>query len=100
MDYKDPTKVSSKNYKLLLENDKVRVIEMTLPAGESDTEHSHRDETVHFIKGGKAKVHLPDGNNVVLEIPDGHTMWHEAWTHRVENIGDTEIKALIVEPAK
>jgi hypothetical protein len=24
-------------------------------------------------------------------------MWHEAWTHQVENIGGTDIRAVIVE---
>jgi len=98
MDYIDPTQSSPKNYKLLLENDKVRVMEMRVAAGETDNEHSHRDETVYFIKGGKARIHLPSGEKPELEIPDGHVMWHEAWTHRVENIGSTEIYAIIVEP--
>ena len=31
------------------------------------------------------------------EIPDGHVMWHEEWTHTVENIGSSDIKAIIVE---
>jgi hypothetical protein len=31
------------------------------------------------------------------ELPDGHIMWHEAWTHTVTNRGDSEIKAIIVE---
>ncbi len=61
MEYLDPTKVSPDNYKLLLENDHVRVIEMTLKAGESDEMHSHRNETVYFDKGGSVVVHLPDG---------------------------------------
>jgi quercetin dioxygenase-like cupin family protein len=98
MDYIDPTVVASEHYSLLLENDQVRVIEMKLPAGEIDNEHSHHDETVYFITGGMARVHLPDGNSADLEIPDGHVMWHEAWTHRVENIGETEIHAIIFEP--
>jgi hypothetical protein len=24
-------------------------------------------------------------------------MWHEPWTHRVENVGTTDIRAIIVE---
>ena len=33
-----------------------------------------------------------------MEFPDGFVMWHEAWTHRVENVGTTAIRAIIVEP--
>ena len=95
--YIDPVKVSPNNYKLLFENDQVRVLEMSLKAGEKDNQHSHPSETVYFIKGGKAKIHLPDGGAMEADIPDGHVMWHEAWTHTVENLGTSDIRAIIVE---
>ena len=82
---------------VLLENEHVRIILMTLKAGESDQQHSHRDESVYFIKGGKLRVHMPAGESVELEMPDGGVMWHEEWTHRVENIGDTDLQAVVVE---
>ena len=96
MTYIDPIEVSPNNYKQLFERGKVRIVEMTLKAGESDIEHSHPFEVVYFIKGGKARIHL--GNeSVEADIPDGHVMEHEAWTHRVENIGSSDIHAIIVE---
>ena len=98
MAYIDPVEVSADNYKVLLENDEVRVLEMSLHAGQSDVEHSHPTETVYFITGGKVKIHLPDGQSDEAEIPDGFAMYHEAWTHRVENVGDTDMHAIIFEP--
>jgi len=97
MAYIDPVDVSPNNYKVLLENDRVRVLEMTLRAGETDEQHSHPSETVYFITGGKVKIHLPDGEVVEAELPDGHVMWNDAWTHQVENVGSAEIHAVIVE---
>ncbi len=97
MAYIDPVEVSPDSYKVLLENDQVRVLQMDLKAGETDETHSHPSETVYFVKGGKAKIHLPDGGAVEADIPDGHVMWNEAWTHRVENIGSSDILAIIVE---
>ena len=97
MDYKDPIKVSPSNYKLLLEDGDYRLVEMWLPAGTSDIEHSHPNEMVYFIKGGKARIHLSDDESVELDIPDGHCMKHEPWTHRVENIGATDIRAILFE---
>ncbi len=97
MPYVDPIGVSPNNYRVLLENDHVRVLEMILRAGEKDEEHSHPAETVYFIKGGKAKIHLPDGQTMEVDLPDGHVMWHEPWTHRVENAGQSDIRAIIVE---
>ena len=41
---------------------------------------------------------MAEWRNVVdAEIPNGHVMWNEAWTHRVENVGATAVKAIIVE---
>jgi hypothetical protein len=53
--------------------------------------------TVYFVQGGHARIHLGDGESVDVELPDGHVMWHEPWTHQVENLGDTDIRAVIVE---
>ena len=97
MAYIDPVKSSPDNYKVLMENDHVRVLEMSLKAGETDNTHSHPDETAYFITGGKVKIHLPDGGAMEAEIPDGHVMWHEAWTHTVENVGSSDVRAIVVE---
>ena len=97
MAYIDPVQVSPRNYKVLLENDQVRVLQMDLKAGEKDNQHSHPAETAYFIKRGKAKIHLADGGVIDAEIPDGHTMWSDAWTHTVENVGTTDIQAIVVE---
>lgn len=97
MEYVDPVEASPNNYKLLFENDQVRVLEMSLRSGEIDEEHSHTSETVYFINGGKVRVHLPEGEPLEAEFPDGGVMWHEPWTHRVQNVGDSDIKAVIVE---
>jgi len=51
--YVDPVEVSPNEYKTVLEEDGVRVVEMVLPPGVSDTEHSHPTETVYFITGGR-----------------------------------------------
>jgi quercetin dioxygenase-like cupin family protein len=93
----DPVEVSPDHYELLLENDAVRVLRMTLGPGDIDEEHSHPSETVYFLKGGKLRIHLPEGDPAELEIPDGGVIWHEPWTHRVENVGSSDVEAVIVE---
>jgi mannose-6-phosphate isomerase-like protein (cupin superfamily) len=97
MTYIDPTRVSPGNYRALLENDEVRVVEMVLRPGEKDEWHSHPNETVYFVKGSKVRIGLEDGGVLEADLPDGHVMWHEAWTHQVENVGSSELKAIIVE---
>jgi beta-alanine degradation protein BauB len=95
--YIDPVQSSPDNYRVLLENERVRVLEMNLPAGKRDRTHSHPAETVYFVQGGHARIHLGDGEAVEVELPDGHVMWHEPWTHQVENLGRSDIRAVIVE---
>jgi len=97
MAYIDPVQSSPNHYRELLKNEHVRVLEMRLPPGASDNLHSHRDETVFFVSGGTVRITVPDVGSDELEIVDGFTMWHEAWTHQVENVGRSEIVAVIVE---
>ena len=87
---------SPQHYQVLLENDKVLVLKMTLAPGESDNWHKHNAETVYFQSGGKATITTDEGANT-LDIPDGFTMWHDAWKHQVSNIGSTTLVAIIVE---
>ena len=49
MTYIDPVQVAPNNYKVLEENDHVRVLEMNLPAGQKDEMHSHPSETVYSV---------------------------------------------------
>ena len=95
--YIDAVEAAANNYKLLSEEGKIRVIEMSLKSGEIDNQHSHHSETVYFLQGGKVRIHLPNGESVEADIPDGHVMHHGPWTHQVENIGDTDVKAIIFE---
>lgn len=38
-----------------------------------------------------------NGKSFEANVPDGHVMWHQAWSHQVTNVGDTEVVAIIVE---
>ena len=87
---------SPNQYELLLENEEVTVLKMTLKPGEQDSWHKHNAETVYFEKGGKATITTSD-KNMMLEIPDGYVMWHDQWEHQVKNVGNTTITAIIVE---
>ena len=97
MTFIDPVKASPDNYTLLYEDDTHRVLEMSLKAGEKDNEHSHTSEIAYFITGSSLKIYLPDGQAVEADVPDGHVMQHEPWTHSVENVGTKDIKAIVFE---
>lgn len=84
-------------YQLLLENEQVLVLKMVLEPGEADVVHRHHNETVYFQEGGTLAIADPTGDAVEVKVPDGHVMWHEAWTHQVTNVGDSSVTAIIVE---
>lgn len=44
----DPTKVSQETHKVILENDRVRVLEVRVKAGEKVPTHSHPANVVYF----------------------------------------------------
>ena len=88
---------SPEMYEVLLENDRALVLKMVLKPGESDAFHRHNNETVYFEKGSKLKIETLGGEPVVADVPDGHVMWHEAWTHRVTNLGEQTAIAIIIE---
>ena len=95
-DYIDATVAAADNYKLLGQEGNVRVVEMILAPGQKDNVHSHHSETVYFITGSKVKIYVGD-EVMEADIPDGHVMFHGAWTHQVENVGDKTLKAIIFE---
>ena len=93
-----PEEVSPDVYKVLLDNDDVKVLEVTFEPGQSDNMHDHYPSTVYIFQGGKAQVTLPDGTVNEIEPPTGF-IGHNTETarHQVKNIGDNTIKIILVE---
>src|SRR5437868_13280615 len=82
----DPVKTSPQFYKVLLENDQVRVLEYHLKAGEKEAMHSHSAGVVYVLSGAKLKFSYPDGRTEMKSAASGETIWREPVTHAVENI--------------
>ena len=93
----DPVKTSPRFYKVLLENDQVRVLEYHLKAGEKEPMHSHSAGVVYVLSGAKLKFSYPDGRTETKSAAAGETIWREPVTHAVENVGDTEAHAIAID---
>lgn len=96
----DPVKISPQYYKVLLENDQVRVLEYHLKPGEKEAMHSHPAGVVYSIDGGRMKTTSPNGETHEGERKAGEVVWRDPVTHAAENIGSTEIHVLAVELKK
>lgn len=93
----DPVPIYPRNYKLLLENDRVRVIDFVLRKGDTEDFHSHRPHVAYILSGFKIKFSFPDGTSRVRETMAGDVLWSDAVTHSPVNIGDTDAHGIMVE---
>jgi Cupin domain. len=93
----DPVKTSPQYYKVLLENDQVRVLEYRLKPGEKEPMHSHPAGVVYVLSGGMLKFSYPDGRTEEKTAATGETIWRDPVTHAVENIGKTEAHAIAID---
>lgn len=85
------------NAKVLLDNDKVRVIELEIAPGGKTGMHSHGDNFVYFVTGGEATQSSADGTATKRQTKPGEVMWSGPVTHDTQNTGKAMVKALIVE---
>ena len=69
----DPVTTSPKFYKVLLENDQVRVLEYRLKPGEKEPMHSHPAGVVYVLSGAKVKFTTPDGRSEERPATSGET---------------------------
>ncbi len=93
----DPLEVAPDMYKLIYQNDRVRVMEVTFKAGQSIPEHSHPDHFVYVLEGGNLKITKADGTVTDAVLKVGDVVWINAETHHAVNTGTTEVKLLVTE---
>ena len=94
----DALTASPDNFRLVLENDRVRVLEYSLLPGKRDRRHTHPRRVAQVLSGGTLRVHFTDGRQLDFEEKAGDTSWSEASPlHDTENIGTTPIRILLVE---
>jgi len=99
----DPLKVAPDMYKLVFENDRVRVMEVVFAPGSKIEKHSHPDHFGYVLSAGKLRISRPAGDPTDADLKVGEVLWIPAETHWGENTGETEIRVLVTElkePAK
>ena len=94
----DAVKLSPQYYKVLLDNDQVRVFEYRLKAGEKELMHTHPAGVLYSFGDAKLRISYPDGKTEEVVATGGETHWRGPVRHALENIGTTEAHALVMEP--
>ena len=94
----DVLKVIPENYKLIIDNPFVRVLEARIPAGTVEKPHRHlRGVSVCMTEYTLESRTLPDGQWVRNERKAGVVYWSEASLHQVRNIGTTMSHTIRIE---
>lgn len=93
----DPLKVAPEMYKLLYENDRVRVMEVSFQPGQKIAEHSHPDHFVTVLEPGTLTISKPDGTSNAVQLATKQVVWIPAESHWAENTGKTPVKLLVTE---
>ena len=93
----DAVKVAPHVYKVLVDNDRVRVLESRMKPGEKTTMHSHPAVVAYAVTDGKYKFTSPDGQSMEFELKAGQAMYMDSVEHATENVGAAEGCAILIE---
>jgi quercetin dioxygenase-like cupin family protein len=91
----DPTVVAPNHYKVVLENDRVRVLQIRYAEGEETPMHSHPDAVALFLEDGTVEMRLPDGTSQQPAGKAGEALWTPAGDHSPKAV--TSVSVILVE---
>lgn len=92
----DPVTTNPNNYKVVFENDQVRVLEYKDKPGHLTTPHEHPDSVMYTLSSFRRRL-ISDKGQAEVEIAAGTTGWLAAQRHAGENIGNTDTHVIFVE---
>lgn len=95
----DPVKAAPATHKVLLENDRVRVLDIHVPARGRALMHSHPTGYVAVaMTDCRMRFTFPGGKTSETTLHAGDVVWRDPVTHSAENLGASECHVLNVEP--
>ena len=93
----DAVTVAPHLYKVLLENDRVRVLEVRARPGAKTATHTHPSQVAVAISDGKYRFTSPDGQSMEVELKAGQAVYLDPVEHTTEIIGTREAHVLLIE---
>ncbi len=92
----DPTTTNPDLYKVIFENDQVRVLEYKDTPGDATTPHVHPDSVMYTLSTFRRRL-ASGGREVEVDVSAGQVRWLDAQEHSGHNIGDTDTHVIFVE---
>jgi quinol monooxygenase YgiN/quercetin dioxygenase-like cupin family protein len=93
----DPVPLYPDNYTVLVENDRVRVMDFRLRKGDTERLHSHPAHVLYVLEPFTVKFTLGDGTVRTRQAKAGEVLFSEAVTHSPVNIGETDAHGILIE---
>lgn len=94
----DPVSVSPGKYRVLLENEHVRVLEYRIEPGQKEEWHTHPPKVSYIVSGGALRITTAGGESfVVTENADNATWMNAVDLHFGENVGKTTLRIVLIE---
>ena len=87
-------------YKVLFENDAVRIVDHQLDPGAIEPEHTHAPMLAYFVEGATVVITEADGSVSEATIPTGAFLEVndlQSWTHALKNTGETRLHSILIE---
>ena len=92
----DPVVTNPQHYKVVFENDRVRVLEYNDQPGDRTTPHDHPDSVMYALTSFRRRLYSGDRQRDV-HIDAGTTNWLPAQRHAGHNVGDAPTRVIFVE---
>jgi len=94
---KDALAADPKHYRLDLENDRMRVLRLTLKADEIAPVHDDRDALFVCLKECHLRLTPPGGRSQDIHLQAGESRWVYGDTRSEKNLGPQPLEMLVIE---
>jgi beta-alanine degradation protein BauB len=93
----DPTSTDPEKYKVIFENERVRVLEYRDKPGQRTRPHEHPDSVMYTLSSFERRLVAETGETRDVDLAAGEVRWLDAQVHSGENIGESPTHVLFVE---
>jgi quercetin dioxygenase-like cupin family protein len=93
----DPTTTDPDKYRVVFENDRVRVLEYRDEPGQRTSPHRHPDSVMYTLSSFERRLVADAGQTRDVTLEAGEVRWLDAQVHSGENIGQSPTHVLFVE---
>ncbi len=93
----DPTETDPDKYRVVFENDRVRVLEYRDRPGDRTSPHRHPDSVMYTLSSFERRL-IHNGQHRDVRVDAGHVGWLAAQEHSAKNMGGTETHVISADP--